>query len=256
MLAAMSTMNRLRGVVFDAYGTLFDVYSVGTLAETLFPRAGVRLVERWRETQIDYTRVRTLSGQYVPFSQVTREALRYASARCGVDLQPEHETALMHAYDRLQAFPEAQPALERLRALGVPTAILSNGDPAMLAGAVGTAGIGGLLDHVLSVDAVRRYKTALEAYGLAPQAFACAVGELMFVSSNGWDACGATWYGFRTIWINRGQLPSDELGVRPHREGRSLDDAVAFAQELLHDADPAVVHPAPRVADDSSPTFL
>ncbi len=239
----------LQGVVFDAYGTLFDVYSIAALAESLFPGKGAQIARQWRTSQVDYTRLRTLSARYEPFSKVTRDALRHACATCGVTLNREREAMLMGAYDRLIAFDDARPAIERLRALGLPIGILSNGDPPMLDSAIEAAGLRGLIDHPLSVDVVRRFKTAPEAYALGPAAFGCAASSLLFVSSNGWDACAAAWYGYRTLWINRGHLALDELGVRPDREGRSLDEVVRFANELLRPAEPGGPQSGPQAAD-------
>ena len=242
----------LRGVVFDAYGTLFDVYSVAALAESLFPGKGAQIARQWRVSQLDYTRLRSLSERYAPFSVVTRDALRHACASCGAVLDAEREAVLMGAYDRLLAFEEVRAAIERLRSRGLPIGILSNGDPPMLASAIAAAGLQGLIDHVLSADTVKRYKTAPEVYALAPAAFGCPAQSLLFVSSNGWDACAATWYGFRTLWINRGHLMLDELGVHPHREGRTLDDVVRFATELLQPAQPGGLQNGPQATDSGA----
>lgn len=239
----------LQGVVFDAYGTLFDVYSVAALAESLFPGKGAQIARQWRVSQLDYTRLRSLSERYAPFSVVTRDALRHACASCGAALDAEREAMLMGAYDRLVAFEEVHVAIEHLRGLDLPIGILSNGDPPMLASAIRAAGLHGLIDHVLSADTVQRYKTAPEIYALAPAAFGCPAQSLLFVSSNGWDACAATWYGFRTLWINRGHLMLDELGVRPHREGRTLDDVVRFATEMLQPAQPGGLQNGPQATD-------
>ena len=135
----------------------------------------------------------------------------------------------MAQYERLHAFPENLAALQELRRLGIPLGILSNGTPWMIANAVAAAGMDGLFDHILSVDSVRKYKTAPEAYQLGPEAFGCPAAEILFVSSNGWDVCGATWFGYTTFWVNRAGSPLERLGVRPVGEGHSLDDVVAFA---------------------------
>ena len=115
-----------------------------------------------------------------------------------------------------------------LRARGIPTGILSNGDPSMLQLAVKSAGLDGLLDHVISVDAIRKYKTAPEAYALGEQATGLAARQIVFASSNAWDALAATWYGYQTLWVNRSQLPFEELGTQPTRTGDSLRDVLAF----------------------------
>ncbi|MBL8483372.1 MAG: haloacid dehalogenase type II [Rhodocyclaceae bacterium] len=221
---AAATEVRPRAVLFDAYGTLFDVYSVAALAEQLFPGRGEALSILWRDKQIEYTRLRTLSGHYKDFQAVTEDGLVYACARLGLDLDHAARSRLMAQYARLSAFPENLQALRDMKALGVPLAILSNGTPGMLALAVESAGMDGLFDHLLSVDTVRQYKTAAAAYQLGPDAFGHAPAELLFVSSNGWDACCASWFGYRTFWINRAGLPPEQLDVTPTHQGRKLSD--------------------------------
>ena len=218
----------IQAIAFDAYGTLFDVHSVGTLAEELFPGYGARLSEAWRVAQIDYTRLRSLSSQYADFERVTEDGLVFAAKKLGLDLDDDKRRRLMAQYDRLTAYPENIEVLSTLRGKGIRLAILSNGTPRMLAAMTAAAGMDGLFDHVLSVDAVRRYKTAPEAYQLGPDAFGLPVEKIGFVSSNGWDACGATWFGYRSFWVNRAGNVLDELGVRPEGEGRSLTDLLDF----------------------------
>ena len=219
-------------VLFDAYGTLFDVYSVGLLAEQLFPGQGERLAVLWRDKQIDYTRLVSMSGaqgeRYQPFWSLTRWALQSAAERLGLPLAAEAEDRLMNQYRHLSAFPENLEVLQALRARGIPTGILSNGDPDMLAVAVKSAGFADLLEPVLSVHSVRRFKTDPAAYGLGPQALGRPAREILFVSSNGWDAIGATWFGYTTLWVNRAGLPLDRLGVLPTRTGSSLREVLGF----------------------------
>ena len=220
----------IRAIAFDAYGTLFDVHAVTSLAERLFPGRGEALSLLWRERQLEYSRLRTLSDRYAPFWQVTGDALRFACRKLGLAADAAAEQALMDQYARLSAFPENLEALRALHAMGVPLAILSNGDPRMLAAAVRGAGMDGLFAHLLSADAVRRFKTAPEVYALAPAAFGVPAGQILFVSSNGWDACGAAWYGFESFWINRAGAPAEELGVAPAASGRLLTDVVAHVR--------------------------
>ena len=218
-------------VLFDAYGTLFDVYSVGLTAEQLFPGQGQAVSQLWRDKQIEYTRLVTTSdhgAHYQPFWELTRAALRYACKRLKLALTPEQELQLMNQYRHLSAFPENKDVLQALRARGIQTGILSNGDPEMLGIAVRSAGLEGLLDHVISVDAVRKYKTHPEAYALGEQATGLRAGQIAFVSSNSWDALAATWYGFQTLWVNRYDLPFEELGTQPTRTGRTLNDVLGF----------------------------
>ena len=217
-----------RAVLFDAYGTLFDVYSVAAAAEEVFPGHGERLSALWRDKQIDYSRLASMSGRYQPFSALTRAGLRYAALRLGLVLDAAGEARLIEAYDRLAAFPENRGVLEALKRRGIPAGILSNGDPPMLDAAVASAGFGDLLAHVLSVHATGRFKTDPAAYALGPQAFGVPAGQILFVSSNGWDALGATWYGYTTLWINRSSLPPEQLDPPPTRTGRSLQDVLDF----------------------------
>ena len=226
----------IRAIAFDAYGTLFDVYSVGALAEQLFPGKGAELAAQWRDTQIGYTRVRTLSDRYIPFWQLTEDALIFSARKLGLDLTADARKRLMSQYACLSAFPENLSALKELKALGLPLAILSNGTPEMLDIAVKSAGMSGLFDHLLSVESVKKYKTAPEAYQLGPDAFKLPTREILFVSSNCWDALGATWFGYTTFWINRSGQPLDELGVTPTAQGRLLTDLVAFVKNSVQNS--------------------
>jgi 2-haloacid dehalogenase len=219
-----------RAVLFDAYGTLFDVYSVGLLAEQLFPGQGEALAQLWRDKQIDYTRLSSMSGRYRPFWELTRAGLRFAALKLKLTLDTTAEDRLMNQYRHLSAFPENREVLTELQRRGVPAGILSNGDPDMLAVAVKSAGLADLLPHVLSVHAVQRYKTDPAAYALGPQALGLPAREILFVSSNGWDAVGATWYGDSTLWVNRSGGPLEQLDCQPTRSGTSLRDVLDFFQ--------------------------
>lgn len=224
-------MDQPKAVLFDAYGTLFDVYSVALCAEQLFPGHGQALSVLWRDKQIEYSGLVTTSNDgahYQPFWELTRASLRYACKRLALELTAEGEQQLMNEYRHLSAFPENREVLQLLRTRGIPTGILSNGDPQMLQVAVRSAGLEGLLDHVISVDAVRKYKTHPDAYRLGTQAVKKPAGQILFVSCNAWDALGATWFGYRTLWINRYRLPFEELGTQPTRIGASLDDVLDF----------------------------
>jgi len=217
-----------KAVLFDAYGTLFDVYSVALLAEQLFPGQGERVAVLWRDKQIEYTRLVSMSGRYRPFWDLTRAGLRFAAARLGLALDAAGEERLMNQYRHLSAFPENREVLVELQRRGIPAGILSNGDPEMLSVAVKSAGFAELVRPVLSVHGVQRYKTDPAAYALGPQAFALPAKDILFVSSNGWDAIGATWYGYTTLWVNRAGAPLDPLDTEPTRIGASLRDVLAF----------------------------
>jgi 2-haloacid dehalogenase len=217
-----------RAVLFDAYGTLFDVFSVAARAEQLFPGQGQALAAQWRTSQIDYTRLYTLSGRYKPFWDLTQDALRYSIKRLNLQGDAAAEKALMSEYACLSAFPENMGTLRELNTRGLPLGILSNGDPKMLQIAANSTGMNGLFNWVLSVDAVKQFKTAPAAYALGPAAVGVPVKEILFVSSNCWDACCATWFGYQTLWVNRAGLPLEELGVTPTRMGTTLTDALKF----------------------------
>ncbi len=245
----------IKAVLFDAYGTLFDVYSVASLAEQLFPGHGERLSIVWRDKQIDYTRLVSMSGRagpspadsastvggspsagssppagsphYRPFWDLTRSALQAAADKLGLALSPDAEAQLMNGYRELSAYPENREVLTALRKLGLPTGILSNGDPDMLGVSVRSAGLADLLTHVISVHQTRRYKTDPATYALGPATLKLPPHEILFVSSNGWDAIGATWYGYTTLWVNRAGVPLERLGTSPTHTGSSLRDVLA-----------------------------
>ena len=215
-------------VLFDAYGTLFDVYSVGLLAEQLFPGRGDALATLWRDKQIEYTRLASMSGRYRPFWELTRAGLRFAALKLGLTLERADEDRLMNQYRHLSAFPENREVLAALKDRGIRAGILSNGDPEMLAVAIKSAGFSDLIDPVLSAHAVQRFKTDGAVYALGPQALGLPAKKILFVSSNGWDAIGATWYGFTTLWVNRGGAPLEQLDTEPTRIGSSLRDVLGF----------------------------
>jgi len=223
----------IKAAVFDAYGTLFDVYSIGALAEELFPGRGAALAASWRDKQIEYTRLRTLCGRYADFWRVTADALEFSCEELGLALSEARQARLMQQYARLAPHPENLAALQRMKGLGLPLAILSNGTREMLDSAVAAAGMNGLFDHILSVDQVKKFKTAPEAYQLALDAFDCPASEILFVSSNCWDACGATWFGYTTFWINRSGRPLERLGVTPSATGRSMNDVADFVAKAV-----------------------
>jgi 2-haloacid dehalogenase len=217
-----------RAVLFDAYGTLFDVYSVGVAAERLFPGAGEQLGILWRDKQIEYTRLTSMSGRPRSFRDCTLAGLRYAARRFGLALDDAAERELMGAYERLAPFAENRAVLVELRRRGIRAGVLSNGDPDMLEAVVRHAGFADLLDPVLSVESTGRFKTDPATYALGTQALGLAPAEVLFVSSNCWDAIGATWFGYTTLWINRFGLPLDELGAMPTRIGTKLTDVLDF----------------------------
>jgi 2-haloacid dehalogenase len=217
-----------KAVLFDVYGTLLDVYSVALRAEQMFPGAGEHLARAWRDRQIEYSRLVSMSGRYRPFWQLTRDALQVSAAALRLPLDSAGEDSLMNEYRHLSAFPENRAVLQFLAERGIRAGVLSNGDPEMLDVTLRSAGLTDLIDPILSVHATRRYKTDPAAYALGPVALGLPACEILFVSSNCWDAIGAAWYGFTTLWVNRADAPMEQLGIQPTRVGRSLRDVLEF----------------------------
>lgn len=216
-------------IAFDAYGTLLDVYSMGELAEQLFPGQGQTLSLMWRDRQIEYTRLVTMSDpnpngskHYLPFWELTIRSLRYVCKRMGLTLSPESENRLMDQYAKLISFPDSLNVLQEIKSRNISTAILSNGSREMLATVVQSNGLKPYLDQVVTVEDVRLFKTAPQAYELLLKAFPVKKEEVLFVSSNAWDALAAKWFGFDVFWVNRLGHPFEEIGERPDYEGASL----------------------------------
>jgi 2-haloacid dehalogenase len=213
---------KLQCLVFDAYGTLFDVHSVVALAEEIFPGRGGNLSQLWRSKQLEYTWQRTLMGRYEDFSMITRDSLEYACRALELELQPGDGKRLLDAYRHLDAFSETRAALESL--LPRRLAILSNGSPSMLTPMVENGGFSSFFDFVLSVDELKLYKPHPRVYQLACDKFALEPANVGFVSSNFWDVSGATHFGFQSFWINRSNAVADPLGATPRAVLSRLTD--------------------------------
>ncbi len=211
-------------LVFDAYGTLFDVHAVIERCESFWPGKGAALSQLWRAKQLEYTWQRSLMQRYLPFSTVTRDALGYACEALELELDDTRTRALMDAYLDLAAYPDVPPALEQLKRGGRKLAILTNGSPDMIEPLVKNRGMQRIFDAVLSVDALRVYKPSPPVYQLAVDKLGVAAGAIGFVSSNCWDALGAKSFGFRVYWINRAGAPVDRLGFKPDGILRGLGD--------------------------------
>ena len=222
----------LSALVFDAYGTIFDVHSVGRLAEKHFPGKGAALSSAWRTKQLEYTWLRTLMGRYEDFSRVTRSSLEWSLEFLGLEAEDDVKRSLVDEYRRLSVFPEAPHALEILAATK-PLAILSNGYPEMLEAVVDHNGLrprfrGG----VLSVHAAKKFKPDPAVYHLAEETLGVTRSMIGFVSSNGWDAAGAKSFGFRVFWVNRAGAPVERLGVRPDATVKDLEELANVVAEV------------------------
>ena len=198
-------------LVFDAYGTLFDVHSVVRRCDAFWPGKGAALSQLWRTKQLEYTWQRSLMQRYRPFSEVTRDALAYACESLGLELRVPQMEALMGEYQMLAAYPDVEGALKQLASH--KTAILTNGSPDMIEPLVEHSGL--RFDAVLSVDAVRVFKPAPQVYELASTQLTVPAARIGFVSSNCWDVMGAKSFGFAVYWINRAGAPADRLGFQP-----------------------------------------
>ena len=216
-------------VAFDAYGTLFDVYSMAELAEVLFPTYGQALALMWRDRQIEYTRLVTMSDPdpagskyYLPFWELTLRSLRYVCKRMGLELSAVNEKRLMDQYAKLTSFEDSVTTLQEIKKRGISTAILSNGSREMLATVVESNRVQPYLDQVVTIEDVRLFKTAPQAYALLLKAFPVKKEEVLFVSSNAWDALAAKWYGYDVFWVNRLGHPFEEIGEQPNYQGSSL----------------------------------
>jgi 2-haloacid dehalogenase len=210
----------IEAMVYDAYGTLYDVHSVLERCEAFFPGKGAELSRLWRAKQLEYTWQRSLMQRYRPFSAVTREALAYACQALSLELTVERMEALMGEYAMLAVFPDVRPSFARMK--GMPRAILSNGSPDMLEPLVAHSGLE--LVAVISVDELKVYKPAPAVYELAAARLALPRDKIGFVSSNCWDALGAKSFGFTVFWINRARAPLDRLGFEPDRIVAGLDE--------------------------------
>ena len=206
--------------IFDAYGTLFDVAAAARIAANepghdRFADHWSDIAENWRQKQLQYTWLRAVTGEHTDFWTVTQDGLDWALEASGLDGDAALRERLLQLYWELAAYPEVPEMLSALKMQGLSTAILSNGSPDMLQSAVASAGIGDLLDDVLSVEQVGIFKPARAVYDMVGARFGCAPDEVLFVSSNGWDAAAAAGYGFRTAWVNRAGAPVDRLPGQP-----------------------------------------
>lgn len=211
--------------VFDAYGTLFDVAAAARVAaeqpgQEKLADVWPKLATDWRTKQLQYTWLRAVTGEHTTFWQVTEDGLDWAMEASRLDDRVLREV-LLALYWELPAFPEVPSMLANLKKQNFQTAILSNGSPEMLDGAVAFAGIGEHLDAVLSVEDVGVFKPAAAVYDMVAKRFGTERDEVLFVSSNGWDAAAASGYGFRTVWVNRAGEPTDRL---PHKPEEMLSD--------------------------------
>ncbi len=215
-------------VVFDAYGTLFDVNSAAARWRAALGAHADAFSATWRRKQLEYSWLRSLMSAHADFWQVTKEALDYACERHAIADESLRQR-LLETYRELSTYPEVPTMLQAIRGGGFKTAILSNGAPAMLQAAVEAAALGTQFDALLSVEAVGIFKPHPSVYQLAVDRLGVAAARICFVSSNGWDIAGAAHFGFRAVWINRGREPRERLPTGPEIE---LGDLAELPQRV------------------------
>ncbi len=228
--------NRIKACVFDAYGTLFDV---GAAARTAASEPGAeawaarwpQIAADWRRKQLEYSWLRAVAGHHRDFWQVTQDALDWAMEAAGLS-DPALRERLLGLYWELAAFPEVPEMLGALAAQGQRLAILSNGAPGMLQGAVQSAGLQGVFEGLYSVESVGVFKPHDRVYELVGAGLALEPAEVLFVSSNGWDACAGAAFGFTTVWVNRDAAPMERLFGAPHHVLRDLGALPALVASL------------------------
>jgi 2-haloacid dehalogenase len=224
--AKTASLFKIRAIAFDAFAVL-DPRPVFSLAETLFPERGLELSNEWRTRQFEYTWLRTLSGRYADFWNVTEDALNFAAKKTDIDLSQEQSLRLMNAYLGLKPWPDVVPILHALREEGIRMALLSNFTEGMLISCIKNSGLNGIFERILSTDQVKAFKPDPRAYGMGVNALNLSREEILFVAFAGWDAAGSKIFGYPTYWVNRFNLPPEELGAPVDGTGIDL-------KELLH----------------------
>ncbi|GAC1323750.1 MAG: haloacid dehalogenase type II [Collimonas sp.] len=216
-------MKNIRGIVFDLYGTLFDVHSVAAACDDYHRGRGGEISVVWRQKQLEYTWLRSLMGDHVDFEQATRDALVFTSRQLQLPLDEAACSALCNEYLKIRPYPEVPAALARLQEMGLPLAILSNGSVNSIRSVVAASGLGLRFKHLISADDAQIFKPHHSVYKLAEQQMNWDRSELLFVSSNAWDASGARHFGYPVCWINRAGNAFDELGQSPDHVVQGLD---------------------------------
>ncbi|HEV7546598.1 MAG TPA: haloacid dehalogenase type II [Reyranella sp.] len=226
--AQATTGRPIKAVAFDGF-VIIDPRPVAMRAEELFPGHGAALMDSWRARQFEYTWLRTLAGRYVDFRQVTHDALVFAAKAAKLELDPDRRDRLMQTFLELKAWPDVAPALRELKDKGLRMAFLANPPVQMLDAVVRNSGLAGLLEPHLSTDRVQAYKPDPRAYQMGIDAFGLSREEIAFAASASWDAAGARIFGYPSFWLNRSNLPTEELGVVPDAIGTGMADLVKFA---------------------------
>lgn len=219
-------ISSVKGLIFDVYGTLFDVHSVKTKGDTLFEEKGKEISTLWRQKQIEYSFLRQLMGQYKPFSEITLQSLKYALNPLDISYTKEEITILREMYKELTPYPEVEDVLQKLEHKKL--VVFSNGSRDMLEPLIENSSIARCLDMTISVDDIKQYKPTPASYTHALNMLNLKREEILFLSSNGWDISGAKSFGFQTAWINRARFPIEELDQKPHYIYQDLNGILAL----------------------------
>jgi 2-haloacid dehalogenase len=211
----------IKALVFDVYGTLFDVYSVKEKCNELFDGKGEEISVLWRQKQLEYSFLRQLMGQYEPFINITKDSLKYSVKKLNLEYNQEKEIALLEEYKNLSYYPEVETVLKQMKPKKM--AVFSNGSRDMLEPLIQNSGLSSLFDEIISVDDIKQYKPTPASYSYGLKILGLQREEVLFMSSNGWDISGAKNFGFKTAWINRNNLPIEELNLKPHAIYKDLN---------------------------------
>jgi 2-haloacid dehalogenase len=225
--AEVRTKPQIKAIAFDAF-PLFNPASIFALGEKLFPGKGADLANEWRTRQFEYAWLHVVARRYVDFWQVTQDALIFAAEKLSLNLDQQNRHQLMDAYLAMRSWPDVIPSLNALKNSGLRLAILSNLTQKMLDANLEYAGLKGKFEHVLTTDQVQTYKPDPKAYEMGVEALGLKREEILFVAHAGWDAAGAKLFGYPTFWVNRQQLPMEQLGATPDAQGESLLDLVKY----------------------------
>ncbi len=224
---ALAAGTKIKAIAFDGF-PIIDARPVFAKAEEIFPGNGMALGNAWRTRQFEYSWLRTLGGKYTNFWQVTEESLVFSAKLLRLELSSAQRDQLMQTYLTLKAWPDAAPALKELKAAGIRMAFLSNLTEEMLDAVVKNSNLQGIFEAHLSTDRVKAFKPDPRAYQMGVDAFKLKKEEIVFAAFGGWDAAGAKWFGYPTFWVNRMNLPVEELSVAPDGMSTGLSDLVKF----------------------------
>lgn len=224
-------MKNIQGIVFDLYGTLYNVHSVVQACEEVYPGQGDAISRLWRQKQLEYTWLRSLMGRYVNFEKATEDALRFTCGHLGLPLDDETHQRLSDAYLHLNPYPDTSDALRRLKAAGLPLGIISNGSHSSIEQVVANSQMSWAFDQLISVEEVQVFKPDSRVYSLAEKRMGFPKANILFVSSNSWDASAASNFGFPVCWINRQNSVFDELDTKPTH---TVPDLTEMADWLLN----------------------